>query len=39
MKKFLALSLLDVVLITLINDNIYEHDKFHAQLIWEWKKI
>ena len=37
MKKFLALSLSDVVVIILINLSmhfkIYEQDKFHAQLI------
>ena len=33
-KKFLALSLSDVVFVILMcwHFNIYEHDKFHAQL-------
>ena len=48
MKKFLALSLSDVVFIMLINVkmptivgifNIYEHDKFYAQMSWAWKKF
>ena len=48
MKKFLALSLSDVVFIMLINVKmptivgifyIYEQDKFHAQLSWAWKKF
>ena len=46
-KKFLALSLSDIVFIMLINVkmltivgqfNIYEQDKFCAQLSWAWKK-
>ena len=32
-KTFLALKLSDVVF------NIYEHDKFYAQLSWAWKKF
>ena len=42
MKKFLALSLSDVVFIMLINvkmPTIYEQDKFDAQLSWAWKKL
>ena len=45
---FLAFKLSDTVFIMLINDemptiigifNIYEHDKFQAQLSWAWKKF
>ena len=36
---FLALSLSDVVLIMFINYNIFEQDKFRAQLRWAWKKF
>ena len=48
MKKFHALSRLDIVFIMLINVkmsrivgifNIYEQDKFCAQLSWAWKKF
>ena len=49
MKKFLALSLSYVVFLMLINVkmptincwhfNIYEQDKFHAQLSWAWIKF
>ena len=45
MKKFLALSLSDVVFIMLKNVkmpkivDIYEQDKFRAHLSWAWKKI
>ena len=48
MKKFLALRLSDVVCIMLINVknanncwhfNVYEQDKFCAQLSWVWKKF
>ena len=48
MRKFLALNLSDVVFIMLINDkmptivcifDIYEQDKFCAQLSWAWKKF
>ena len=42
MKKFLALSLEDVVIIMLMNVGIfkiYEQDKFRAQLSLAWKKV
>ena len=48
MKEYLALSLSDVVYILLINVkmptivgifNIYEQNKFRAQLSWAWKKF
>ena len=43
MKKFLALSLSEYVFILLINVkmpfNIYEQDKFDAQLSWVWNKF
>ena len=48
MKKFLAISLSDIVFIMLINVkmptygwrfNIYEQDKFRAQLSWAWKSF
>ena len=43
MKKFLALSPSNVVFIMLINVkmhfNIYEQDKFRAQLSYAWKKF
>ena len=47
MKKFLVLSLSDVVFIMLINVEMptivgilafYERNKFRAQLRWTWKK-
>ena len=37
-EKLLALSLSDVKFIMLINVNIYQQDKFRAQLSWAWKK-
>ena len=44
MKKFLALSLSDVVFIMLLDvkmptivSNIYEQDKFCTHLSWAWK--
>ena len=48
MKKFIASSLSDVAFMMLINVkmptivgnfNIYEHDKFRAQMSWAWKKL
>ena len=42
MKKFLALSLSDVVFIVLMNvkmPNIHEQDNFRAKLSWAWKKF
>ena len=43
MKKYIASSVWNIVFIVLINNclhfNIYEQDKFRAQLNWAWKKF